>query len=330
MYDEPAGIDRNQLINALSAKWGISVESLRYEPVGFGTHHYSARDREGNRWFVNVDELPAKSWLGTNTDEACEGLDRALRTALEVRSAGLEFVHAPVPNGDGGVLIRVENDYAISVFSFVDGRPGSYDDTLDNAERRELLAALGRLHASTDQVSRGLKRRDPVAVPYREQLERSLDDLGAGWTGGPFSDDARRLIAGAVDPLRQMFAAFDDLAELFGVPSDDWVVTHGEPHTGNLIWTRDSFVLIDWDTVGMGPRERDLWMIEPKDDDEWNAYSSRAGPTQMRPDAMELFRLWWSLAEICGYVELLRSAHIDDANTRVAWSELQGYISAAR
>lgn len=329
MYDEPSGIDRARLIDAFNARWGIPVDSLRYEPLGFGTHHYSARDPTGKRWFVNVDELHAKTWLGTNPDDACEGLDLALRTALELRSAGLEFVHAPTPSRDGDVLVRVD-DFAMSVYGFVDGRPGSFDENLDEAERRSLLDALGRLHAATNRLPTDLRRSDPIAIPLRERLLQALDDLGSTWSGGPFSDDARRLIAGTVGPLRTMLAEFDDLAARFGVPNEDWVVTHGEPHTANLIWTDDSFVLIDWDTVAMGPPERDLWMIEPQNDDEWNAYASSGGKADARPGAIELFRLWWSLAEIAGYIDLFRSTHRDDANTRAAWPELQGYVTTLR
>lgn len=40
-----------------------------------------------------------------------------------------------------------------------------------------------------------------------------------------------------------------------------WVVTHGEPHPGNVIRTSHGLRIIDWTTVQMAPPERDLWML---------------------------------------------------------------------
>ncbi len=325
MYEEPAGLDRRHVTDTLQAEWEIPVESLQYDPVGFGTHHYVAQSERG-KWFVNVDELAAKTWLGCGADQAYEGLSRALQTAFDLRSSGLEFVHGPTARIDGGVLARVGGEYAISVYSFIEGRPGAYDEALADTERRTVLSALGRLHAATATVPRDLPRCDAVSIPLRERLNQALEDPGSTWTGGPFSESARLLLLAARDSVRELLEAFDGLADVYGTPDESWVITHGEPHTANIIWTQSSFALIDWDTVALGPPERDLWMLPPRSDDEWNAYTSSGGAAVKRPDALELFRLWWSLAEIAGYVDLFRSPHQDDANTRVAWTNLQEYV----
>jgi aminoglycoside phosphotransferase (APT) family kinase protein len=41
----------------------------------------------------------------------------------------------------------------------------------------------------------------------------------------------------------------------------DRVITHGEPHPGNLMVTDRGPVLIGWDTVGLARPERDLWWV---------------------------------------------------------------------
>src|SRR2546421_1362490 len=57
MYAEPAGFDRAELARALLSGWGVEVARMRYEAVGFGTHHYRVRAVDGTDWFVNVDVL---------------------------------------------------------------------------------------------------------------------------------------------------------------------------------------------------------------------------------------------------------------------------------
>ena len=44
-------------------------------------------------------------------------------------------------------------------------------------------------------------------------------------------------------------------------PQRELVVTHGEPHAGNVMRRSDGrHLLVDWDTVAVAPPERDLWM----------------------------------------------------------------------
>ncbi|HUP86521.1 MAG TPA: hypothetical protein VM143_12705 [Acidimicrobiales bacterium] len=124
MNSEPAGFNREALVSALES-WDLEIDEIRYLPVGAGSHHYRMIDVEGGRWFVTVDELIVKlfgmmgptyeSWLEVDLDAGFDVLDRAFRTALALRRAGLEFVHAPIARADGEVLIRLE-DYAVSVF----------------------------------------------------------------------------------------------------------------------------------------------------------------------------------------------------------------------
>ncbi len=331
MFAEPPGFDRNELIQTLAADWGLSVTSLRYEPVGFGTHHYVVRDDGGATWFVNVDEIVAKAWLGADPEATFDGLDRALRTALALRMVALEFVHAPVERSDGGVVARLPSGYAVSVFAYVDGSSNEHGVYASVDERRRVLEALGRIHAATHRVPAGLPRRDTLVVPLRERLFEALDDLGSAWTGGPFGEPARMILVEGATAVRQMFDRYDALVPKIRSGSENWVVTHGEPHGSNVMRTDGGgLLLIDWDTTAVGPRERDLWMIEPKDDQDWAAYASTSGVSELDPAAIELYRLWWDLSEITGYTDTFRSTHADDANTRVAWLNFQSYVPSTQ
>ena len=78
------------------------------------------------------------------------------------------------------------------------------------------------------------------------------------------------------------------------------------------------------DTEGLAPRERDLWMIEPRNAADWSAYGLVAEANQA---ALELYRLSWDLSEICGYAVGFRAPHVEDDNTRVAWRSLSGYLA---
>src|SRR3954469_7546140 len=114
MFAPPVGFDSDELARVLRLAWGIEVTGLAYEPVGFGTHHYQAEATDGTRWFVNVDVLAHKTWLGRTEAQAFDGLTRSLTTAAALGEAGLEFVHGPRRRPGGGFVVR-SGAWAVSV-----------------------------------------------------------------------------------------------------------------------------------------------------------------------------------------------------------------------
>src|SRR5258708_1085059 len=84
---------------------------------------------------------------------------------------------------------------------------------------------------------------------------------------------------------------------------DRVVIPHGEPHGGNVMTMSSGLVLGDWDTVLLAPPERDLWDMADRDESALDHYA-RATGVQIDQDALSLYRLWYDLAEIGGYLAL--------------------------
>ena len=102
------------------------------------------------------------------------------------------------------------------------------------------------------------------------------------------------------------------------------MITHGEPHPGNVIRSRPSgdIMLIDWDTVGLAPPERDLWMVATETGDELRRYTELTGrPVDMA--ALELYRLRWALDDLSCFVRDLRAPHRRTPGTEHAWQALE-------
>ena len=317
--------------------WELVVRSVSYLPVGAGGHHYLAVDSAERRWFVTVDELMAKlfgmlgptyvPWVDVDLDAAFDALDRAFRAAVALREAGLEFVHAPITRADGDVLARL-GDYAVSVFPFIDAV--SCKPVRDGRPR--LLAAVGRLHAASDAVRPGLPQRDTLTVPRKPRFLQILDDLRSPWTSGPYGEPARRLLQAKASAIRELFARCDELAEAVRAADTRWVMTHGQMHARNIVWTDDDQLLfVDWDCAAVAPRERDLgtWAndLDPKTDEDWAAYTSAGQSREVDPTAIELYRLIGLLWGICADTELFRSTHVDGADARHEWNNLETALS---
>ncbi|NYI04777.1 phosphotransferase [Allostreptomyces psammosilenae] len=322
MRDRPEGLDESALRRALTA-WGVDGVSLAYAPVGFGDYHWTAVDDRERRWFVTVADLAHKPHCGTGTDAAFRGLRRAMDTAAALRDRpGLDFVVAPLRDAGGRTLRRLGDRHGVSVFPYLDGSPGDFGQALTPAERGAVVELLARLHRAAPPASVPLAR---PAVPARAGLEAALDELGAPWHGGPFAEPARALLSEHAAGLRRRLDEFDRRIRELADGGREPVVTHGEPHPGNLLRLGGHHLLVDWDTVGLAVPERDLWMVAAGPDD-LERYAD-AGGRRPDPSALALYRLRWDLDDTAVYLASFRTPHGRTPDTEQAWEGLAGTLA---
>jgi spectinomycin phosphotransferase len=303
--------------------WGMRIGELRYLPDGGGAYHWVARADDGQRCFVTCDDLDTKPWLGSDRDSVFDGLLAAYRTAMELRSTGLAFVVAAIATVAGSPAKRVDERHCVSVFEYLDGEPGRWGRPLTPRTRGELVAMLAQLHQSTT-AGRGIARRG-LEVPGRDNLEQALDDLDRPWDGGPLSELARRELTSHAEAVARSLVDLDRFAVRFGGTNRDTVVTHGEPHPGNLIRTGTGLFLIDWDTVALAPPERDLWMIDDAGATH-AAYHDLTGITLDR-EALAVYRLLWALTDVAAFTVQLRREHQRDADAQKALAALRSVLN---
>jgi len=311
MRTAPPDLDETMLASVLATSWGLEVDTLRYAPVGFGSHHWVATDPGGARTFVTVDR-------------SCDvdALRAALDTARALQLAGLDFVVGPRPAADGQVLQPVTGPYVASVFPYLDGSPWPAEGTAD--DRAAVVDVLAALHAATDRV-RDRVRRDDLRLDARDALERSLRDLAQPWTGGPFSAGVRDLVGAAAAHLRERLATYDALVGAVRSAGSPWVVTHGEPKPDNFLATGSGPVLVDWDTTLLAPAARDLWWLADHDD-ALARYVTATGRAVPEGD-LALYRLRWPLTDVALYVRDLRGPHARTADTELAWASLAATVA---
>jgi spectinomycin phosphotransferase len=107
---------------------------------------------------------------------------------------------------------------------------------------------------------------------------------------------------------------YEALAARAALSPEEYVVTHGEPHGGNLCDTGAGLRLVDWDTVALAAPERDLWMLG---DDVGNA------------ERLALYRMRWRLDDVASYTAQLRSPHAGTVDDELALRYLGGYLAEA-
>jgi spectinomycin phosphotransferase len=299
----------------LAQRWQLRAASMDYVPEGGGSHHWKLTGDDGQPYFVTVDDLDTKDWLGRTRGAAFEGLGRALSTSAALRyDADLEFVVAPIRARDGELLHRLDSRYTVSIFPFLAGHSYAFGPYTDARLRGLVLDMIAVLHQSTPAV-RGGAPRHVLGFAGRCDLDAFLLAPDRPWDGGPFAEAARRLLVTRTGELAELAAAFDRLAYSTSPARTDLVITHGEPHPGNVISVNGRLVLVDWDTAGLAPPERDLSLIATSGRDGLDRYQQATG---REPDltVIALYRLRWYLDDLASAVRLFRNRHRDTPDTR--------------
>ncbi|MEU5978316.1 phosphotransferase [Streptomyces sp. NPDC047315] len=327
MKDQPDGIDESDVRAALAA-WEIDAADLAYAPVGFGDYHWTAKDTTGGRWFVTLSDLTDKNHCGIGADAAWQGLRRAMDTAVRLKDRdglGFEdggFVLAPLSTADGRSVRRLGERYALSVFPYASGSSGDFGQRLAPSERARTLETLAALHAVHPPA---VTRVIPPQLSARERLEENLAAVAGPWSGGPWSEPAREATIRHAAGLRRRLDEFDALRAEVSGRGAALVVTHGEPHPGNLLWHRGRQLLLDWDTVGLAVPERDLWLVADGPDDlaRYEELTGRAPD----PSALALYRLRWDLEDVDAFLGWFRSPHAATPDLEQAWD---GFLDTVR
>jgi spectinomycin phosphotransferase len=314
--ERPADIRDSDVAAALASQWPLKVQELSYLPVGFGGYHWLAVDQMYSRWFVTASDLDAP-WV--------PDLPAAMQTAAWLAmEAGLKFVVAPVPTRTGQVVGSLDSRHALTLFPYLDAAPSRFEDLIDDGDRDAIIDMLATLHTAAPTGIQVPSR--PLELANRQTVEQALASLDVPWNGGPYAEPGRELLAQYERPLRQALQRFDDLLDRVRKAGGPYVITHGEPHPGNLLRTPAGLRLVDWDMIALARPERDLWWVI-SDDHDAARYARRTG-WAVNQDALALYRLRWGLDDIAEFLSEIRSPHQETADTLTSWAALQETLAA--
>jgi spectinomycin phosphotransferase/16S rRNA (guanine(1405)-N(7))-methyltransferase len=322
VFTPPADVPEPDLRAALEDGWSLCAATLEYRPVGFGSHHWELTDTTGARRFITVDDLRTRR--RSTGEPLTAGYSRqraALAAAQALHAAGCAFVVAPLSSRDGEPTTRLGDCFTVAVYPFVTGESLDWDNyTLQH--RRAVVDLLVAVHAAPPQV-RDRASPDDYTVQFRDTLTIALDGGDNGNPErGPYARPAAELLTIHAPGIRRALARYDTLVSAVREDPPGLVVTHGEPHPGNVMRTDAGWLLIDWDTALLAPPERDLWDLDPGDGTLHAAYTAATG-TVLSYDLLDLYRLRWDLTEIASSLTHFRGPHGTTADDEETWANLK-------
>ena len=301
---EPADLTSAEVLAIVAEHWDAKARHCGFVPRGAGAQHWVVGGRHLPRWFVTADDVSA--------DGRLDELQDTYAAARTLSSDGLAAVVPTLAPHGGGVGV-VDGRWLLTVTPYVEGEwgPGDY---ADDGQRALVARALGALHAAPPPAR--IRAWSP-GPPGRSGLERLLGSIdGPAWTGGPFSDSIRIALRNNAPQLGKLLVRYDVLAAAAVARRDDWVPTHGQPHTANVLWAAGGPLLVDWESLRVAPRERDLRAVLRDADgaEPLSAYVAMGGSLDLDADRVELFDLEWWLGETALCAIQLHAPHTVDAD----------------
>jgi spectinomycin phosphotransferase len=251
MLEKPALTD-SEIAACLAAEYGLKVTQLTFLPLGAdrNTAVYRATTGSGADYFIKLRS----------------GDFNALTIALPrlLHDQGCRQIIAPVLTLTQRLWTTLQ-EYTLAVFPFITGEDG-FARPLSAEHWRELGSVLKQIHtvnlplewqAQLPHETFSDHWRDQV-VEYQTMVEKTeLHDSIAAELAmllrrqRPVID---KLVAGA-----RQFAAI--LKGQSKAPLEH-VLCHGDIHGANLLLTQEgSLYIVDWDTLILAPKERDLMFI---------------------------------------------------------------------
>ena len=281
MLERPPDVSDDEVLDVVRRLWEPAADAVEHLPVGWGAHH----------WRVDVGGVPA---LFATLDPDLPRHTHASLAAAYASAAArdLDFVWPSRPALDGSWATAL-GARTISVTGWLEGeRPAE--------SVAGLPGLLARLHAAPAPAT-----ARTWSTEIAPDLTERIGDLVQQEWSEPLGPAARELVVGHLAQVGGWVREHARLVAL--VDPATYVVTHGEPHVRNQWLARGRTWLIDWESLLLAPRERDLATLvhEGRDVDH-------------DPQMVRLFDLEWRLSEIWSFAQWLRGPHVGDADDHTA------------
>lgn len=83
--------------------------------------------------------------------------------------------------------------------------------------------------------------------------------------------------------------------------------------------------LVDWESAGIAPPERDLVDLVWSEAASAAYYAATGGPPP-QADLLRVYRLWYALAETSVYLRQFRALHVADDNMAEGWRNFLRFL----
>jgi spectinomycin phosphotransferase len=256
----PPDVQDAQIIACLESAYGLSITEIAFLPLGADTDTavYRVVADDATPYFLKLRR----------------GLfpEAAVTIPHWLAKAGMQHLISPIATQTTGALWTRLSPFTLILYPFVLGRSG-WEVDLSEQQWIAFGVALHTLHTTVvpSVLTRAIPHetytarwRDQVTAFLRQVAEHAFDD--------PVAANLAGLLQAEHNTIHHIIARAEQLASILVQQPLEVCLCHGDIHAGNiLIGAANRLYLVDWDTLVVAPKERDLMSIGGGIGGIWNS-----------------------------------------------------------
>ncbi|MCI0711200.1 MAG: aminoglycoside phosphotransferase family protein [Chloroflexi bacterium] len=303
------------IINCFQENYGLAITTLEFLPLGADrdTAVYKAVSTDETFYFVKLrrgdfDEMPVivPDFLAAH---------------------GVKNIIPPLHTITGQIWTLLD-DYKVTVSPFVEGQSG-FEVDLSEQQWLEFGQALKTIHTTEVPSTIAARiRREDYSSHWRETVRKFQRLIVETTFDDPVSVELSALLKRQEDVINRLVERASYLASILLTQANEYVLCHADIHAGNvLIDAVGNLYIVDWDTMLLAPKERDLMFIgggivkwnDPQES-EW--FYRGYGDTDVDPVALTYYRHERIVEDIVVYCEEILLTDGDSEDRKVGLRQL--------
>jgi len=299
-----------RIINIIKTQYDINCLSITPQKGGWsalaykisdGIKNYFLKAYEKNRastpklTFMIDTYIPITIWLEQNTKLSGK-------------------IPVPVITKDGNY--KSQDDYAIYLlYEYIEGETIG-DNKLSDKQAIQLAEIITELHSFNDtQITcNSLKIREnfslPFLLPLKEHIIQNFDNLAY---------DIKEMLEERIWSIEKFIQRAEALSQLLIKSNPKMVICHTDIHNWNLMQSKNSLILFDWEGLKLAPPEADLMFLREKPYYKrfLDIYQKKHLNFQVNSDAIEFYLTRRKLEDIWEFAEqLLFDSQSDESRSQ--------------
>ncbi|MBP9759037.1 phosphotransferase [Candidatus Dojkabacteria bacterium] len=283
MLTEPKN-KSEKMTDCLTRQYGIQAKSITFMPLGAdaNTIVYKVESNKGEMYLLKIRT--------DNFDETSVLIPHYLHEQK------VEHIITPVLTEDLQPYYFDGIDY-LTVYPFIDTLKITETEFTDD-NKVVLGALMKKIHRL--KIPNSIKskiNKYEFSSKWAERLVHAIDKIQKTTFNDQLTIELVQFIKEKDYVIRSLINYSQELTGEPCLVSDEFVLCHGDLHFWNLITDKNNyFYLIDWDTVILAPKERDLMFIGSKIDNLWNTsqdidlFYEGYGMTDINKSVQDYFR----------------------------------------
>lgn len=322
MLERPVEISDDDLIACLRAEFALTPTAITFLPLGADQHTAVYR--------ASVDQTDYFVKLRLGDFDA-----HSVIVPHRLHEQGIRAIIAPIPTRSGGLWADLKTS-RVMVYPFVAGVNG-FQQPLSPARWADLGRALRQLHTADIPLdSADRLRRETFAPDWRRKVEAYQRQAEGGLFIDAVAADLAALLRARRAEIDALIAYADERAAVERLRDHPPVLCHADIHVGNVLITPDDrLYVIDWDTVILAPKERDLMFpgagidgsLAPQAAAQVDWFFAGYGPCALDRDLLAYYRCERVIQDIAAYCDQILPSTEGGADRVVGLGQLQSQFA---